>query len=816
MSQIVERTETVVLNPTGNTGTSGLSTTTNYPASNGYTNTSSTTYARFTPSSTSSNGYTYYTFTVPNIPTGATITGVTCVAKIRVSNTSYVTNTGIQLYTGTTAKGSSAAFSSTSSSNTVTINGGSNWTLSEISNIRLRFQGRKGSSNNNGYIYFYGANLTIQYTYNETVYDITSILSTDLVDSIDPGGLVNVSSGENYNLKIYTDSSLGDDIIVEDNGIDVTNQVTLEVDPGESITNTYDASFYDSDASVYYDTYNNTSDQAVDGVYSNNVPSNGATGVTSTTRACVFSVDQANASSNLTYGFDLSNIPQDAIINSVSCSAKASYYQSGSLISTHVLQLYSGNTAKGSSVSVTGSGSTSSTHTVNGGSSWTREELNNLRIKYTVTRGSNTGAASFSFWGATLSVSYSIPGGEYYNYSLNNVDDDHFIEIKNAIIEIPDEDPTKNYYSISVSSINAETTPGRGTIRLEEGSNQVIEIHPTDPLITLITDNGVDVSSQLVLHGGGSPSYTVATASGASYGFTQNGNGYYQSTNNGVSKSASVARVTFSLPVRCLVTIKYINYAEANYDYGLFGKVDTTVATDGLTASSGQSTPSDNENNYYLICRSSQYNTSSVQTLTYEIEAGTHYIDIKYGKDDATDSNNDTLQWKIDSIQELEPNNYYTYTLSNIQQDHSLVFIFGDVTYYFINSSGTGSKLFPNGSIVYLPGDNYSLTIVPDDYSYEVSLIDNNIDKTTYVERKEEQKTKDGVTITVVNYIYKLTDIQTTHNIVVNCFPPTTLYVKKNGQFERVPSIYKKVNNEWVEQTDLTTIFESNKIYINK
>jgi hypothetical protein len=99
MSQIVERTETVVLNPTGNTGTSGLSTTTSYPASNGYTDTSSTSYARFTPSSTSSNGYTYYTFTVSNIPTGATITGVTCIAKIRVSNTSYVTNTGIQLYT---------------------------------------------------------------------------------------------------------------------------------------------------------------------------------------------------------------------------------------------------------------------------------------------------------------------------------------------------------------------------------------------------------------------------------------------------------------------------------------------------------------------------------------------------------------------------------------------------------------------------------------------------------------------------------------------------------------------------------------------
>jgi len=39
----------------------------------------------------------------------------------------------------------------------------------------------------------------------------------------------------------------------------------------------------------------------------------------------------------------------------------------------------------------------------------------------------------------------------------------------------------------------------------------------------------------------------------------------------------------------CLVTIQYINYAEASYDYGMFGRLDTEVATDGLTASSGGS-----------------------------------------------------------------------------------------------------------------------------------------------------------------------------------------------------------------------------------
>ena len=76
------------------------------------------------------------------------------------------------------------------------------------------------------------------------------------------------------------------------------------------------------------------------------------------------------------------------------------------------------------------------------------------------------------------------------------------------------------------------------------------------------------------------------------------GTGYYVSSNNGVAKSASVARINMNFESACLVTISYINYAEATYDYGLFGKLDTAVATDGLTASSGGSSPSDSTSNY--------------------------------------------------------------------------------------------------------------------------------------------------------------------------------------------------------------------------
>jgi len=66
--------------------------------------------------------------------------------------------------------------------------------------------------------------------------------------------------------------------------------------------------------------------------------------------------------------------------------------------------------------------------------------------------------------------------------------------MENVIIP-PEEDPQKTYYNLTISSINATTNPSRGTTRIEAGTNQTITIYPSDPLMTLITDNGVDVSS---------------------------------------------------------------------------------------------------------------------------------------------------------------------------------------------------------------------------------------------------------------------------------------------------------------------------------
>ena len=80
MSKQVNIQDSLVFNPSAyDSGTFTTSTDTTYQVSNGLTDTSSTSYARFQISTTSQ--YCIYSFNVTGIPSGATITSVTCSVK---------------------------------------------------------------------------------------------------------------------------------------------------------------------------------------------------------------------------------------------------------------------------------------------------------------------------------------------------------------------------------------------------------------------------------------------------------------------------------------------------------------------------------------------------------------------------------------------------------------------------------------------------------------------------------------------------------------------------------------------------------------
>lgn len=137
----------------------------------GCTDTNSTTYCSLNLRQ-QTNAYVLYSFDTSAIPLDATINSVSCSAKVSVSTGSTnITGKTVQLYAGSTAKGT--AYTNITTSTTVfDITADNNWTAEEVRNIKIR-AGASCSRSNNYYLRFYGANLTINYTVNETFYTYT-------------------------------------------------------------------------------------------------------------------------------------------------------------------------------------------------------------------------------------------------------------------------------------------------------------------------------------------------------------------------------------------------------------------------------------------------------------------------------------------------------------------------------------------------------------------------------------------------------------------------------------------------------------------
>ena len=774
-------------------------------ANNAYANTDSTNYATFqTTNNSTSSRYIYLRgFNFNDIPSGAVISSFTVKIKGYESGANTGTSYAPRLANGTSALSNTTASQNFStSSRTITIpTGALTWTdiVNYGSNFTIQVNARRNSRNTASYVYIYGAEIEVTYT-TPTQRTITSTLTGN--GTINPSGAETHYDGDTYTITI-TPSDTSEEVTITNNNVDVTTQLEAHSNSTSDSIDQTASSFTTELSSNNANFYTSSS---TTGNYFNYAVGHTAASPGSTSTSYNTYVKDGNnntATGWAWYTFSFSSIPNNAIIDDITVQCYGAC-ESTTHDSTHKanITLYTGNTLKSTEQYFTST--SNQTITISNPGTWTRTELQSAKLKFEV---AYYGGRLF---GITWTVAYHTPGSgiAYYTYS--------YTVSGNALIAvtigssgpyIPDpEDPQKTYYSLTISSINATTSINgdnvSGTIRVEEGSDETITITPSDPQLTLALDNGIDITSQLV---GSVPSntYTVTTQkSGASYGFPLNNNtGYYTSNNNGVSNSAAVCTVNFNFETSCLVTISYINYAEATYDYGIFSQIDGSLGTT-YSADSGA----------YHTCSANADNTANVQTLTYTIPAGNHSIDIKYRKDQYTDSNNDNLQWKITSIESTQGAGYYTYTLEDIDRKHSLIFIFGDVTYYFITSMvGGDGRIFPDGQQVVLPGDSYRLNIVPDNYQATVTLLDNNVNVTAQLDSETGQD-KQGNTIT--SYKYTLSNIQAAHNLVVSIGGASIkLYVKINGSWVQYSKAYVKINGSWVEQ-DITGVFSSNTNYV--
>lgn len=388
-------------------------------------------------------------------------------------------------------------------------------------------------------------------------------------------------------------------------------------------------------------------------------PDNMYTNTDSTTYASV--QNTRNSTSNTYYcylrGFNFDAIPSDAIVTGFTIKIKASEsYMSTN--SSYRMSLYNGTTSI-SNTTLTSSLSTAvNTFTFPIPSSLTWETLKgygaNFGIRIPLRRSSTNSNSYVYVYGAEIEVTYTVP--VHHTVTINNS--------TTATVTASDSNPLEG----TDVEIRADTLSG----------------------IT-ITDNGVDVTNQFTQRTETAESYDVVNV--GTYGFTLNtGTGYYTSNNKAVSKSAAVCRVDFHVPVAATITFTYINYAEATYDFGVFGNIDVALSNNYYAAGSGGATITDSS--YKKACNTSADNTATAKTLTYTMSAGDHSIWVKYSKDDASDANNDTLQFKVAITlnEPFTPGTYYGYDITNIQADHAIV----------VTQSGGQPKLYVklNGSWV--------------------------------------------------------------------------------------------------------------------
>ena len=185
--------------------------------------------------------------------------------------------------------------------------------------------------------------------------------------------------------------------------------------------------------------------------------------------------------------FDTSDIPSDATITDISGTVTVRVSSTSRVTSTQC-QLFTGTTAKGSNVTFA-STSSSNTVTLTPGT-WTRSELDDLRLKIGGTGSSSSQSKYIYLYGATINVSYSVTA---YDVTVNNTTSVTVTASESAVAEGGSVD------------IYAETLSG----------------------IT-VKDNGTDVTSQFVT----APDGSIAAVPGSDYttGFSDSGAAFYQSS----------------------------------------------------------------------------------------------------------------------------------------------------------------------------------------------------------------------------------------------------------------------------------------------
>lgn len=359
-----------------------------------------------------------------------------------------------------------------------------------------------------------------------------------------------------------------------------------------------------------------------------------------TTNLAAFSSTTRNSSGYAYYKFDVSEIPNIASITSVSCTFRAACRYGTGTGRTDV-QLMAGTTLKGSAQNVNATGrSGSSAITISDTGTWTRSELDNIALRiYSVKTANSNGSHGTRFYGATLTVNYSVNGTEYE------------VRISNSTATITE--PTGTTYVFqgdgqeilfyNVSDPNNITVKDNGTdVILTPHYEVTLNLVPS----SLIESNGTVVNSGNALTNADSTTY--AQISGKSQ--------YYMVFGFDVSSIPQNAEI---ISVECVVKAEHTRtgttyYTTAQLYAGSTAKgTQSTFGSPAMTVNLTTGTWTRSELSNIRIRIGSTYNggTNTYQTRFYGASLTIVY-NVSGGGGTAA---------------------YYSYTVSNISADHTIV-----------------------------------------------------------------------------------------------------------------------------------------------
>lgn len=408
-----------------------------------------------------------------DIPNTATITSISCKLKCKSNATGNngTSATYIRGCSGTTEKGSAnTTNSNTLSTRTITLGAASSWSVSDVKNFRLYIKITNGK-NNKGLLYVYGADLTVSYSGDVNEYDIVSS-DTSSNGDLSPIGTRSLYEGNSKIYKITTNYI--DRIYLKDNGTIVNNNI---VDVTATSTTSGD----------FYPVVFNSEDSNYNGINEGSYPvSNGCGSAGSSSETRINTNTGTGAETYFYYKFDVSNISELAVIDSISCSFKGamSAGDNTQYYTTQDFQLCCETTPKGSSTRLTSS--TATTYTMSNVGNWTREELDDLQIRFYAVRGTSlTDTTHYvRFYGATVTIQYHIAACK--SYTIDNISSDHTLVLQDR--------PT---YLITTSTSVSGASFSPTSVTVYEGNDSTFTVIIPDLSSVNFTDNNTDVTSSL-------------------------------------------------------------------------------------------------------------------------------------------------------------------------------------------------------------------------------------------------------------------------------------------------------------------------------